>query len=663
MSSAFLNLLGAPVLQIDGVPVALRRKALALLCILATADRPCDRRWLATLLWGEGRLANLRQELAHLRRAASDPDWLVVDERHVRVRLPTDVAEARRDPSRRASLRRRGRPLEGLEVGATDALQLWLDDAVSQLDEAVEGAPAPGREDVLDQVLACVPVELASDDVVADWLDLPTWRVTHARSAVSLDPGAFPPEGLLPRIVAHALGGRRAPRLDPWVAAHPDAALRFRWWWPAALAGDRQAAERAAADAPPTQRVQALARAAELAVRALDLEAAAGHVDALERDAVRSQDPVALYEAAMAQGRRLAASGDLERSRASLEEADRLAARHLDAGARSRVRALAGQVLALSGDLQAALERLDGGCDADPTSRVVARITRGILLARQGRFDEALELHDEAVDLARELGDRDAAARALLNLGAAAERAGRLGRAARCFEHALVVARDLGDANLDLHGRLNLAEVRRRQGALGEARTLAAAAFDAPSVPPTLRAHALHLRGELELACGRGDEAVHWLLRAQDAWSSLGRPEAHNAGLMARLAAGEPWDAVLDQVDDLPLPTLRELVAWELAVRAPSLSCLERALAGRTTFDPLHVEALCRAHAPGPWSEALTAALRGDGPLPEALLRLAVVSDPPRAERALAEASQGLLASQAEALRTRWAQVPRGSRR
>jgi DNA-binding SARP family transcriptional activator len=65
-----VQLLGRPGLRWAGAPVeGLRRKGLALVCYLAHLGRPAPRTALATLLWGEGRLSNLRQELAALRKA------------------------------------------------------------------------------------------------------------------------------------------------------------------------------------------------------------------------------------------------------------------------------------------------------------------------------------------------------------------------------------------------------------------------------------------------------------------------------------------------------------------------------------------------------------------------------------------------------------------
>jgi DNA-binding SARP family transcriptional activator len=76
-------------------------KALALLAYLVTQERPVARDELATLLWGPGRLANVRQALYQLRTLPGAREWLVDGGPKITVLAVSDI--------------------EGLEVAADDA--------------------------------------------------------------------------------------------------------------------------------------------------------------------------------------------------------------------------------------------------------------------------------------------------------------------------------------------------------------------------------------------------------------------------------------------------------------------------------------------------------------------------------------------------------------
>ncbi|MBX2800236.1 MAG: hypothetical protein KTR31_21330 [Myxococcales bacterium] len=128
MSLLHAQLLGPPRFDVEGLAVEPpTRKATALLSFLAAEGRT-TRADLSVLLWGHGRLQNLRQELHVLRRLPGAEGWLRADRTHVDLVGTSDIEALRRasseglDPSRWW----RGEPCEGLEGVRTPAFQEWL---------------------------------------------------------------------------------------------------------------------------------------------------------------------------------------------------------------------------------------------------------------------------------------------------------------------------------------------------------------------------------------------------------------------------------------------------------------------------------------------------------------------------------------------------------
>ena len=70
----------------------LPQKALALLCYLSLSNKPISREDMATLLWGPGKLNNLRQAVHKIRKLEAAEKWFVDDE-ELEVRAKTDIAE------------------------------------------------------------------------------------------------------------------------------------------------------------------------------------------------------------------------------------------------------------------------------------------------------------------------------------------------------------------------------------------------------------------------------------------------------------------------------------------------------------------------------------------------------------------------------------------
>jgi tetratricopeptide (TPR) repeat protein len=71
--------------------------------------------------------------------------------------------------------------------------------------------------------------------------------------------------------------------------------------------------------------------------------------------------------------------------------------------------------------------------------------TRADLLRRDGRVAEARAAYEEALAIAREIGDRRGEGNALGNLGNAYADLGETGRAIQFFEQRLTIAREIGD--------------------------------------------------------------------------------------------------------------------------------------------------------------------------------------------------------------------------
>ena len=95
MPSLRLHLFGLPRIEVDGVPVTLRRrKAPALLAYLVVTQRPHSRETLSTLLWPEmGQTSardNLRRVLSALRQALG-AQWLYADRAEIAFVLDDDV--------------------------------------------------------------------------------------------------------------------------------------------------------------------------------------------------------------------------------------------------------------------------------------------------------------------------------------------------------------------------------------------------------------------------------------------------------------------------------------------------------------------------------------------------------------------------------------------
>ncbi len=124
-------LLGPPTLRWRGAKVAPpSQKHRAVLYYLAIRATPASRTELAELLWGPGRLHNVRQALTSLRQLPGSEGWLTAAD-PVALSVDADTATFERAVGRRdhaAAVRLwRGDPLEGFGVEDAPAFTEWLE--------------------------------------------------------------------------------------------------------------------------------------------------------------------------------------------------------------------------------------------------------------------------------------------------------------------------------------------------------------------------------------------------------------------------------------------------------------------------------------------------------------------------------------------------------
>lgn len=691
VSLLHVKLMGLAEARWDGAPLPpLRKKALALLCFLAEQGRPIPRTTLATMFWGEGKLVNLRQELALLRRSPGAETWLRVEEAWVSVSAETDLAALRAGAEVPA-----GEPLEGLRFPEAPDFEAYRDALVQEIDALRRpAAPAIDPSAFLPLVteLWALHGEPPPPGLLEDALELPAYAVALAEAALRRQgridaagrwQGRAPaPTAAAQRRLGLALWRRDgpSPRAEALLSAAGASAELGALWLERAQRGERAAAAKAVGLVGPADRPEALRLAAEVALRAADFAAFDVHHGNLAAIALDSQAPPLLLEVALLGARHALSRGRLRAAAELLVDARALAARLPGAEAAARVSLWEGQVAAAEGQPDRALPLLEAAAAGPhPWSRAAALAALGGLAAQAGALARATALHDEALAATRGLGDRASAARMLNNVGATAERCGRQRAARGAFADALALAERLDDHELLAMTLLNLAEVERRLGRLGVVRGLVARALEPglAALPPRRRALAMQIRADLELCCGRGEEAAAWFGRAAAAWSEAGDAgTAEAARWLTTLAEAElplsagAWDGLMHSilVREHSRPDLRALAFDELLRWAPDAHRAAQA-----------VEARASALAPpSPALRALPALLAGASPghpwqpegdeqptLDELLacsiaLRAAPADAGARAAllRAVEGAAVGLLPSQAASLRRRFGLEP-----
>ncbi len=92
-----------------------------------------------------------------------------------------------------------------------------------------------------------------------------------------------------------------------------------------------------------------------------------------------------------------------------------------------------------------------------------------IVLQRQSKFDEALQLFDRVLSLSRQVGDQQRLAEVLKNMGQAYARRGEFDRASSMYEESLELARQQDDMSIQAACLSNLGNISFYRGKLAEA--------------------------------------------------------------------------------------------------------------------------------------------------------------------------------------------------
>ncbi|MHC5052198.1 MAG: ATP-binding protein, partial [Planctomycetota bacterium] len=166
--------------------------------------------------------------------------------------------------------------------------------------------------------------------------------------------------------------------------------------------------------------------------------------------------------------------GERENQRAALDEARTLADSSEDAALRAKVRVSLGSYLMTSdyaaGEewLAQALDLAREAGDRKIEARAIGNL--GIVFFRQGLYEQARAQHEQHLALAREIGDREGEATATGNLGNVFLFQGRYDDGRAQYEKWLTLAREIGDREGEAKATGNLGLVFASQGRFEEAR-------------------------------------------------------------------------------------------------------------------------------------------------------------------------------------------------
>ena len=96
-------------------------------------------------------------------------------------------------------------------------------------------------------------------------------------------------------------------------------------------------------------------------------------------------------------------------------------------------------------------------------------ISLGLAYLQQGQYPEAIELSQQCLTIAREIGDRNTEGKSLVNLGLAYYSQGQYSEAIELFQQSLTIAREIGDRNSEGLSLMNLGLAYLQQGQYPEA--------------------------------------------------------------------------------------------------------------------------------------------------------------------------------------------------
>jgi tetratricopeptide (TPR) repeat protein len=186
----------------------------------------------------------------------------------------------------------------------------------------------------------------------------------------------------------------------------------------------------------------------------------------------------------------------------------------------------------------------------DHDSEADALIALGRVYQELARYREAAAALQEARGLVERLGARRDLAIVIFHLGVQARDTGRPTEAAALLNESMAIARELDDWRGEAQLLLELGKLHSDQGRLEEAEALLAAATDLwpPQVQGSgFRALVLDELGRLRIHQGRYDQAIGHLTEAANLWQQLGATASQVRTLTvlgdALGAAGHPYRA------------------------------------------------------------------------------------------------------------------------
>lgn len=346
-------------------------------------------------------------------------------------------------------------------------------------------------------------------------ISAPLRRLLHERIAELLRDDDRADDALLARHLLAA--GDAAAAAQRYVAAarqrlahsQLDAAqaLYFRALWAAAEAGEKGL----------KVRIEASFHLEGLAGQRGDSTLQDHVLEAAEQLAWKAQNDPLLAEARLRRARRLLQKGSvgegLELALEGLEIALRLDDDTLVARARNAV----GAAHYYAGDLDGAGEAFRSALVTnDEVERYRAHSNLGLLAGIGARLTEAYQQFEQALTLARSVGEQVDVAGTLNNLAATAERMGDYRRAVRHFKEGITLASRHEASGREGHLLVNLAVVYGRQGELGPAwnTTLEVEEFASNRGDLRLLGRAYELKAELAGRCGAHGPALEEIARA-----------------------------------------------------------------------------------------------------------------------------------------------------